>query len=123
MINRMPGKIRINRISDQIKQELARIIDQKVKDPRKGFITVTRVRMSSDLKLASVYFSVLGVNEKPTESLEVLNRAKAFLRLQLGERLNLRYLPELRFFYDDTLEYSDHITRLLKKIHDDEDIE
>ena len=119
----MPGKIRINRISDQIKQELARIIDQKVKDPRKGFITVTRVRMSSDLKLASVYFSVLGVNEKPTESLEVLNRAKAFLRLQLGERLNLRYLPELRFFYDDTLEYSDHITRLLKKIHDDEDIE
>ena len=118
----MPGKIRTNRIGDQIKQELAWIVDQKIKDPKKGYVTITKVRMSPDLRLASVYFSVLGEENISLESLEVLNRAKAFLRTQLGLRLKLRYLPELRFFYDDSMEYSDRIARLLKKIHKDESV-
>jgi ribosome-binding factor A len=119
----MPENIRIHRIGDQIKQELAWLIDHKLKDPRKGFITITRVRMSPDLRLASVYFSVLGETKEAAVSLEALNRANAFLRIQLRERIKLRYLPELRFFYDDSLEYSEHISRLLNKIHKDENIE
>jgi ribosome-binding factor A len=120
---KMASNLRINKIGDQVKQELALIIDQKVKDPKKGFITITRVRMSPDLRLASVYFSVLGKNESANESLEVLNRAKAFLRSQLSDRLKLRHLPELRFFYDDSLEYSEKISRLINKIHKDESVE
>jgi ribosome-binding factor A len=99
----MPANIRTKKIADQIKQELAWIIDHKVKDPKKGFITITRVRMSPDLRLASVYFSVLGENEDAAVSLEALKRANSYLRLQLRERIKLRYLPELRFFFDDSI--------------------
>jgi ribosome-binding factor A len=111
---------RVRRVADQIKTELAWIIDQKLKDPNKGFITLTRVKLSTDLKLARIYFSVLGDVHKQPQSEKALKKATNFLRIQLSQKLNLRYAPELQFFYDDTIEYSDHISRLLNKIHGDE---
>jgi ribosome-binding factor A len=114
---------RTNKIGDQIKQELAWLIDRKLQDPKKGFITVTRVRMSPDLRLASVYFSVYGPPADLAASLEALNRGKSFLRNQLRERVQLRFLPELRFFYDDSLEYAERISRLIAKIHKNESFE
>ena len=111
---------RSKRIADQIKNELGWLIEQKLKDPDKGFITLTRVKLSPDLKLASIYYSVLGDQIKRQQSSETLNRAIHFLRRELGRRIKLKYLPELRFFYDDSLEYSNYISKIIKKIHNDE---
>jgi len=110
---------RSKRIADQIKNELGWLIEQKLNDPEKGFITLTRVKLSPDLKLASVYYSVLGDQIKRQQSSDALERAIHFLRRELGRKIKLKYLPELRFFYDDSLDYSAHISNIIKKIHND----
>lgn len=112
---------RIRRVAEQIKTELAWLIDHKLKDPQLGFATVTRIKLTSDLKLASVYFSVLGVDIDKKKSAEIMNRATHFLRRELAERIKMRYVPDLRFFYDDSLEYSERMQNLFKKLHQDED--
>jgi ribosome-binding factor A len=112
---------RIRRVADQIKNEMAWLIDHKLKDPQLGFVTLTRVKLTSDLKLASVYFSVFGKNVDHKKSGEILNRASHFLRKELAEKIEMRFIPELRFFYDDSLEYAERIQNLFKKIHENDD--
>jgi ribosome-binding factor A len=111
---------RSQRVASQIKTEISWLIEHKLRDPSKGFITITRVRLSPDLKIASIYFSVLGSDQERESSEEALNRAKSFLKHELGMRIHLRVIPDLRFFYDDSLDYSDKISTLLKKINKDE---
>ena len=95
--------------------ELADLIQRELKDPRVGFVTVTEVRMSPDLKHARVYVSVFeGEEEKKQESITALQRAEGFLRHSLGRRLRLRYVPALRFVVDDTLDHSARIDELLE---------
>jgi ribosome-binding factor A len=112
---------RSKRVADQIKNELGWLIEKKLSDPKKGFITLTRVKLSPDLKLANIYYSVLGDQTTRQQSGNTLNKANHFLRRELGRKVKLKYLPELRFFYDDSLDYSAHISSIIKKIHDDED--
>jgi ribosome-binding factor A len=112
---------RIRRVADQIKNEMAWLIDHKLKDPQLGFVTLTRVKLTSDLKLASVYFSVFGKDADPQKSAEILNKAGHFLRRELSEKIEMRFIPNLRFFYDDSLEYSERIQKLFKKIHENDD--
>jgi ribosome-binding factor A len=112
---------RTRRVADQIKNELALLIDHKLKDPHLGLVTLTRVKLTSDLKLASVYFSVYGKDIDKKKYTVLLTRAGHFLRKELSSRIEMRYIPELRFFYDDSLEYAEHITNLFKKIHENED--
>jgi ribosome-binding factor A len=114
------NKRRIQRVASQLKTELGWIIERELKDPAKGFITITRVRLSPDLKIARVYYSVLGDEEARKESGAALKRANSFLKHELGNRLKLRYIPELRFFYDDSLDYSNKISTILNKIKQDE---
>lgn len=111
---------RSQRVASQIKTEVSGLIEHRLRDPDKGFITVTRVRLSSDLKIASIYYSVLGSEKDREASKEALARAKSFLKHELGNRINLRVVPELRFFYDDSLDYSNKISTLLNKINKDE---
>jgi ribosome-binding factor A len=111
---------RSQRVASQIKSEISWLIEHKLRDPSKGFITVTRVRLSPDLKTASIYYSVLGSDHERDSSEKALKRAKSFLKHELGNRINLRVVPELRFFYDDSLDYADKIETLLKKINKDE---
>lgn len=108
--------IRQRKIADQVKQAVSQVIDRKLKDPDKGFITVTHVKMSRDLRIASVYFTVLGDEEATQKSLAVLNRAKNFIRSEIAPYLKLRFIPELRFFVDDTLEYARKIEKMLEEI-------
>lgn len=112
---------RSQQVARQIKEELGWIVEHKFRDPQKGFLTLTKVRISPDLKIANVYFSVLGNEDERKASEEALSRAKSFLKYELGNRINLRFLPELRFFYDDSLEYSEKISKLINKIHKDDD--
>jgi ribosome-binding factor A len=94
--------------------ELADLIQRELKDPRVGFVTVTEVRMSPDIKHASVYVSIFeGADERKQESIDALQRAEGFLRHSLGRRLRLRYVPALKFVVDDTLDHSARIEQLL----------
>jgi ribosome-binding factor A len=87
----------------------------KVKDPRLGFVTVTGAKITEDLKIATVYISVLKEEEKET-TLEMLNAAKGFIRAELAKRIRMKFIPSLTFRIDESLEYGDRIERLLKEI-------
>ena len=111
---------RTKRVASEIKTELGWLFEHKLRDPNIGFITITRAKMSPDLKIANIHYSVLGDEKVRETSSDALKRAIPFLKHELGNRLRLRFLPELRFFYDDSLEYADKIAELLNKIHRDE---
>ncbi len=107
------AQFRQQRISDQLRVELADLIQHEVRDPRVGFVTVTEVRASRDLNYARVYVSIFGDEDQTKESFEALERASGFLRSQVGRRLRLRHVPELRFTLDETLDNSERIDSLL----------
>src|SRR5512142_2891474 len=110
---------RAERVSDQMKQEIADILMRKIKDPRIGFVTVTDVEVADDLKNAKVFVSVYGGDKD--ETLKGLKSATAFIRLELGKRMRLRSVPELIFRFDATLERGAHIMELLREIDEDKD--
>ncbi len=112
----MADSRRIKKYADSIKRAVSEILEFKVTDPRKGFITVTKVKMSPDLRLASVYYTVLGGDEQKIKTAQALKNSKAFIKNELKPSVASRWLPDLRFFYDDTLENAQRIEMLLKKI-------
>ncbi len=105
---------RSERVGDQIRMEIADILMTKVKDPRIGFITVTAVDVSDDLRNAKVFVSVLGSDIGRT--FEGLKAARSFIRSELGRRLNLRFVPELNFREDHTEEEAAKLSRLMDEI-------
>ncbi|MDE2060462.1 MAG: 30S ribosome-binding factor RbfA [candidate division NC10 bacterium] len=112
----MQGR-RADRVGTLIQEEISRLILQSVKDPRIRFATVTRVRVSDDLRHARVYIASMGGEEKQRqETLIGLKCAAGFLRGELGRRLCLRYAPELLFLPDDSLEQEMHLDELFRQI-------
>jgi ribosome-binding factor A len=109
---------RARKVADQIKNEISWILQQKYTDSQQGMVTVTKVKVSRDLKYATIYFTVLGENIDRKVSEKGLKNAIPFLRRELGQKLRMKFVPDLRFFYDDSLEYSAHMAELFKKIHD-----
>jgi len=107
------GRFRPRRVGDQLRAVLAELVQREVQDPGVGFVTVTEVRMSSDLQYATVFVSVMGDSEAEAQSLASLRRAAPFLRSEVGKRLRLRHTPELRIHLDQTLAQSDRIEELL----------
>jgi len=108
---------RSQRVSDLIREEVADIIMYRLKDPRIGFITVTGVDMTDDLKLARVFVSILKEEDREL-TLAILNDAKPFFRSSLGKRLKMKFTPAIEFRLDTSIEYGYKIDRLLKKIKD-----
>jgi len=106
---------RSQRVSDLLRQEIADIIMRRLKDPRIGFITVTGVDLTDDLKIARVYISCLKEEEKEA-TLDILNSAKSFVRSEVGKRIRMKVLPSIEFRFDESLGYGDKIDRLLKEI-------
>ena len=121
MYNAQPESRRSRKVADQIKNELGWIIQNKYHDPDHNMVTITRVKLSRDLKYATIYFSVLGNEVDPKASEKALKNAVPFLRKELSQKIRMKFVPELRFFYDDSLAYSEHIAGLFKKIDDDKD--
>lgn len=108
---------RPERVGDLIRQEIAvMLLHGELKDSRIGFVTITRVEMTPDLKEARVYFSQMGSDKEKKKSCEGLNRAGGYVRRKLAGMLDLRHIPTITFHYDETLDYSDRIERLLKEI-------
>lgn len=104
---------RPDRVGEQIRQELSQIIAQQVHDPGVGFITLTRVKVTPDLQLARVLYTVMGDEKQKKETVKALERAVPFLRRQIGSRVRLRRVPDLQFFYDESIEHQDRIEQIL----------
>jgi len=110
---------RIEKIGEEIKKILSQIISFELKDPRiNGIVSVTKVNVTQDLKYAKVYISSINCKDKQ-ELLKGFKSASGHLRSQLGSKMNLRYIPELIFVLDDSMEYGAHIQDVLKEIMKD----
>ncbi|HKZ57337.1 MAG TPA: 30S ribosome-binding factor RbfA [Thermodesulfovibrionales bacterium] len=105
---------RSQRVSDLLRKEIADIIMYKLKDPRIGFITVTGVDVTDDIKIARIYVSILKDEERKT-TIEILNSAKSFIRSELSKRLRMKFIPSIEFRLDTSIEYGNKIERLLKE--------
>ena len=105
-------------MADQIRGELALLLVRDVHDPGIGFVTITRVQVSPDIQLARVFYTVLGDEKARVSSAKALERAVPFLRRQIGTRLRLKRVPELKFNYDEAVAGQDRIERLLHEIHE-----
>jgi len=110
---------RQRQVAELLHEEISLIIQRRVQDPRLGFVTVTGVEVSPDLRAASVYVSILGNDDEVKQALAGLENAVSFFRRELGPSLTLRYIPELNFRLDDSLERGLSIDRLLDSLSDD----
>lgn len=108
--------IRPERIANEIRESVSEIIRDELKDPRIGFVTITRVEVTPDIRNAKIYFSCLGEDDAKKSAAEGLNSAVGFIRKGLGERLRLRFTPELLFRLDESTEYSIHLNEIFDKI-------
>jgi len=107
---------RTERVQSLIRRELGEILQQELKDPRiHGLVSITAVEVTPDLRVARVYLSVFG-SDPDTDALEALNAAKPFLRRELGQRMALRYAPQLDLHLDHSLAYADRVSRILRDL-------
>lgn len=109
---------RSKRLSVLLREEVADIILRKLKDPRLGFITVTDVELSDDLRIAKVFVSVLKAEDKEI-TLQILNEAKGFVRSEIAKRLRIKIIPNFEFLFDESIERGFRIDTLLKQIKKD----
>ena len=107
---------RTDRLDSQIRAELMDLIQREMKDPRIGFVTVTRVETARDLGSAKVWVSVLGSKDEQEEAVKALTAAAPWLRRQLGGRLTVRHIPQLSIRHDDSIESGDRVLRLLREL-------
>ena len=108
------------RVGDQLLREMAELLMQKVKDPRVKGATLTGIHLSKDLRNAKVYYSVLGGVKAVRETQAGLDSAKGFIKREIGLRLALKYVPDIVFKHDRTLEMGDHVEKLLISLKENE---
>jgi len=109
---------RSDRMGGLLLEEIFRVVLRMVKDPRVSGVTLTSARVSPDLRFARIYFSVLGGPGRQEEALRGLQSAKGMIKRELGRNLELQFVPDIEFVFDDSMEYAQHIEELLRQIRD-----
>lgn len=104
------------RMGELLREEISLLIQREMRDPRLGFVTITAVEVSPNLRHAQAYVSIIGDSEVTGETLTVLNGARSFFRRELGARLSLRRVPDVTFHLDDSLERGQRVFDLLDKV-------
>jgi len=113
---------RPDRVGDQIREVLSELLSRgTVHDPGIGFITLTRVKVSPDLQMARVYYTSLGDESARRQTAKALERATGFLRRHVGERVDLRRVPELKFQFDESVMHQDRVEQILRDLHKEEE--
>ena len=108
---------RTDRINEQLREEISRVLARQIKDPRlNSVISITRGESSSDLRSAKVYISVLGNDIQRKEALEGLQSAASFLRREIRDRINMKHTPFMTYLLDDSIQQADHLLRLLNDV-------
>ncbi|MFA5155860.1 MAG: 30S ribosome-binding factor RbfA [Candidatus Omnitrophota bacterium] len=111
---------RHDRIVEALREEVSIIIHDDIKDPRLGFVTITKVELAPDKRFAKIFYSVLGNEDARNKTKEALDSSLGFVRKLVGERINLRFVPELMFDEDRSQEYSSRIEEILNEIKESE---
>jgi ribosome-binding factor A len=112
---------RSDRVADVLQKEICQLLLKEVKDPHLGFITITGVEVTRDLKLAKIFYTLLGSPDQAEESSRALRRITPFIKKQLGRKLHLRSIPDLSFRYDHSLEYGTKIDTILDSLRESSD--
>jgi len=112
---------RAERVGDQIRTEIADILVRRIKDPRIGFVTVTAVEVTDDLRHAKVFVSILEDASQQSKTLQGLLKASGFIRNELGKRLRLKFLPQLSFHLDQSAQKAAHVLQLLEELKKTDD--
>ncbi len=112
----MEGK-RSEKVGNLIQKEISQMLLKLIKDPRIGFVTITRVTVSEDCRFARVYYSVAGTQAERESCMKGLESAKGYVRKELGRRIRLRYTPDIMFQFDPSIEYAIHMEELIQSIH------
>ena len=110
------SQLRIEKIQELMKQEISQIVLQELKDPRIGFVTITQVEITRDLSSAKVYVSIMGNDKQIEDCWAGLSSSLGYIRREVCQRIRLRVTPELKLVMDKSLDYSDHIQKLLLQI-------
>ena len=110
---------RVHKVAMAIKEEVSKIILYELKDPRIGFVTITHVDLTHDLKIAHIFYSIMGDTKGVENSQKGLEAAKGYIRKLLSDRLKLRFVPEILFRRDDSIEQSFHIMEVLNRLKKD----
>jgi ribosome-binding factor A len=103
------------RLAEEIREEVAGIVARELKDPRIGFVTVTRVELTADLRMARVHVGVLGDEAQREKTMAALGQAAGYVRHALGRRIRVRHTPDVQFLYDHGLEAAERVARLLEE--------
>lgn len=109
---------RTDRVSQEIFRLLSNMLRRETKDPRLQNLSLTECKVSKDMSLAKVYFTVLGAKSgdaEVTDAIKALEKAKGFFRTELGKQMRLRITPDIRFYHDTVPEHVDHIEQLIRK--------
>ena len=113
------NQIKLERINSSLVEQISYIIAHDVKNPDINFVTITGAKVTSDLSLAKIYFTVLD-QSKIKETLSALKDASGYIRHELRERIDIRQIPELEFVYDESIEYGNKIEKIIDKLHEGE---
>ena len=108
--------VRRARLREQFRKEVSAILQREMKDPRIGFVSVTDVELSMDMRHAKVFISILGDAEAKAKTMATLGNAQGFVRKELGRRIRLRYIPEILFKLDESIERGVRVQRLLREV-------
>ena len=111
------SSIKIERLNHTIQQEISMILQTEVKDEHIKFVTITGVDTTSDLSFSKIYYTVLD-KDKIDSTKEALEKASSFIRTKLAERIDIRHTPELKFIYDTSIAYGEHIEEIIENIHE-----
>ncbi len=109
-------RLRPERVQEALRQEISKVALEEIKDPRVGFLTITKVELTKDLRYAKVYFSVLGGAKEKALALKGLNSAKGYIKGVVADRIKLRLVPEISFRIDESIEHTEEIYNLFKRI-------
>ena len=106
---------RTRRVGEQIQREMAQLVQQEIKDPRLGLVTISAVKLSKDMSHANIFFTVLNDEQSVEDTLKVLEGAAGFLRHELAKRMQLRIVPNIHFKYDESISYGNDLSALINK--------
>ena len=111
---------RMDKVQEEMRQRVSTIIQQRLQDPRIGFVTVVRVEVTADLRIAKVYFTALNEGDSLKGTIDGLNKSAGFVRRCIGESMRMKFTPEIRFIYDETKDGPNRIDEIIEKIHQED---
>ena len=116
----MANPHRQEKLAEQITQEVSDLLRTKVKDPRVGFASITHVEVSGDLRHVKIFVSVMAEEAEKKQTIEALKHATGFIRHELAARLTIRFMPEIIFKLDDSIEKGSHVLNLIRQMQEEE---